>query len=314
MAGHGCDLVTVGIVCADVMVRPVDELPAPGTLALVPQVEMHMGGLAAVTAAVFCRLGGKAAFLGRVGTDSFGDFLIASLQASGVDVGLVTRDAEQRSSATAVLIREDGERTFLHHLGANAALCEDDFDAAMLGGARLFHWGGPAVTPGLDGAPMSRILAQAKAAGLQTSLDTCYDGKGIWLPLVEASLPHLDIVFTNLEEGRHYTGCEDPSDIALFFQDRGVVTVVVKLGEEGIFAQSGTESLILPSHDVPVVDTTGAGDSACAGFLYGVSKGWPLRECAGLANAVGALTVQCMGGANGVQSLDAALALTEKIQ
>ncbi|MBI4559097.1 MAG: carbohydrate kinase family protein [Candidatus Hydrogenedentes bacterium] len=59
------------------------------------------------------------------------------------------------------------------------------------------------------------------------------------------------------------------------------------------------------------MDTTGAGDAACGGFLYGCIHGWPLERCARLANAVGGLTVQVMGGAEAILSLEQALAFME---
>ena len=222
------DLVSVGVVCADVMVRPVDQVPQRGTLGLVPKLEMHLGGLAAVTASAFCQLGGKAAFLGRVGKDGFGEYLLSTLRNNGVDVSGVKRVEETHSSATVVLIDSAGERTFLHHVGANAETCEDDMDFDMIRGARVFHWGGPAIMPRLDGAPMGRVFARAKALGVATSMDTCYDGKGVWLPLIEPSLPHLDIIFSSYEEACRYTGCDTPETIADFYLSRGVKIAVVK--------------------------------------------------------------------------------------
>ncbi|MBP8130963.1 MAG: sugar kinase [Candidatus Hydrogenedentes bacterium] len=305
------DLVTVGLVCADVMVRPVNEVPERGRLGLVPQLEMHVGGLAGVTAAVYCRLGGSAAFIGRVGQDSFGDHLVNSLAAFGVDTHGVRRDPERRSSATVVLISSDGERTFLHHTGATAALSEHDVDFGLVGHAKVLHWGGPGVTPGLSGAPIGRVFQKARDLGVKTSLDTCYDGSGAWLSLIEAALPHLDIALTSLEEARLYTGQTTPEAIAKFLHGYGVSTVLVKLGADGVYFADKRTSGTLPAHKVRVVDTTGAGDAACAGFLYGYIMGWDLPRCARMANAAGALTVQVMGGAEGVHSFDDALRLVE---
>ncbi len=305
------DLVTLGLVCADVMVRPVNAIPERGKLSLVPELAMHLGGLAGVTAAVYCRLGGRAAFIGSVGMDSFGDHLLSSLASAGVDTRGVRRDPSARSSATVVLISDDGERTFLHHIGATAALSEDDVDYDVIGGAKVLHWGGPGVTPGLSGGPMGRIFERARALGVKTSVDTCYDGGATWLPLIEPALPHLDIFMTSLEEARHYTGQETPEAIAVFLRGYGVEQVLVKLGAEGVYYASEAASGLVPAHKVRVVDTTGAGDAACAGFLYGYNQGWDIERCARLANAVGALTVQAMGGAGGVRSLEQALELME---
>jgi len=308
------DVVTVGVVCADVMVRPVDEVPRRGTLALVPTLEMHLGGLAGVTAIICAKLGGRAAFVGRLGKDAFGDFLLDTMQRHGVDVSGVKRTASCNSSATVVLISGDGERTFLHHMGTNAETGEEDIDFEVVAQARVLHWGGPAITPKLDGKPMGRVFQRARELGVITSMDTCYDGQGIWQPLIAPSLPWLDLVFTSLEEARHYTGQQEPEDIADFFLRHGARVAVVKLGGDGIFAKdAGGDHVKLPAHRVPVVDTTGAGDASCGGFLYGWTRGWPLESCARLANAVGGLTVQQMGGAEAVESLEQVQAFMETL-
>ncbi len=307
------ELVSAGVVCADVMVRPVDEVPRRGTLGLVPTLEMHLGGLAAVTASAFCQLGGKAAFLGRVGKDGFGDYLLSTLQHNGVDISGVKRVDTACSSATVVLIDGAGERTFLHHVGANADTCEEDMDFEMIRRARIFHWGGPAIMPRLDGAPMGRVFERARALGIVTSMDTCYDGKGVWLPLIEPSLPHLDIIFSSFEEACQYTGRTTPESIADFYLDYGIKIAVIKLGSEGIYAKSGSQRCQLPAHRVNVVDTTGAGDASCGGFLYAWLQGWELERCARLANAVGGLTVQCMGGAEAVSGLNQVLTFMETL-
>ncbi len=297
------DVVTAGVACADVMVRPVDALPPRGKVTLVPNLELHMGGLAAVTAAIVSQLGGTSAFIGAVGLDGFGEFILGTLGRCGVDASRVKRVETAGTSATAVLIGSDGERTFLHHFGSNAELGEEDVDLEFCRRAKVFHWGGPSITPRLDGAPMGRVLERVRALGVKTSMDTCYDGTGKWFAHIEHALPHLDIVMSSIEEARMYTGKQSPEEIAEFFLNAGVETVMVKLGADGMYLRNRQESERLPAHPVPVVDTTGAGDAACGGFLYGYVRGWSLHECGRLANAVGALTVQTMGGANAVESL-----------
>lgn len=305
------DVVTVGVVCADVMVRPVESFPDRGKLTLVPKLEIHLGGLAGVTATVLCQLGVKAAFIGKVGMDGFGDYILNELTKQKVDVTRVKRTSDHATSATVVLISQDGERTFLHHLGANAAILEQDLDFDFIRQAKVLHWGGPAITPGLEGKPIGRVMKRAREYGVKTSMDTAYDGKGIWFGHIEHALPHLDTVMSSLEEARHYTGKQEPDEIAEFYRSFGVKTVVVKLGADGIYAKNATEAYHIPAHKVGVMDTTGAGDAACGGFLYGCIHGWPLERCARLANAVGGLTVQVMGGAEAILSLEQALAFME---
>jgi len=308
------DVVTLGIVCADVMVRPIEAFPEKGKLSYVPQLEIHLGGLAGVTATVLSQLGAKSGFIGCTGNDGFGDYLMGVMRSQGVDVSRVRRTSEYGSSATVVLVANDGERTFLHHMGANRLVTEQDVDMDFVSQARVLHWGGPSVNPGLDGEPIGRVLEKARARGVVTSMDTCFDGQGKWFQLIKHALPHLDIVMSSLEEARHYTGKREPAEIADFYRSFGVETVLVKLGAEGVFAKNSTEQHRLPAYKVEIVDTTGAGDAACGGFLYGYVQGWRLLECARLANAVGALTVQRMGGAEAVSSLDEVKAFMENAQ
>lgn len=308
-----CDLVTVGVVCADVMVRPVEAFPPRGRLELVPHLEMHLGGLAGVTAAVFSQLGGRAAFAGCLGQDSFGDYIQSVLQKSGVDTSGIRRDSSASTSATVVLISEDGERTFLHHVGTNGVTTEADLDFGVISEAKVLHWGGASITPGLDGPPMGHLFEKARALGVRTSIDTCFDGKGVWLPNIAPALPHTDIVFSSIEEARHYTGRQTHEDIAAFYLDQGAGLAVIKLGGDGIYVKNAAEEHTLPAHSVTVIDTTGAGDAACGGFLFGYIQNWDLKRCARLANAVGGLTVQRMGGAEAIESLEDTLEFMESL-
>jgi len=309
------DLVTLGLACADVMVRPVDEFPERGKLNLVPQLEVHLGGLAGVTAAVYCRLMGEegsgAAFVGRVGADGFGDYVHHALASNGVNVERVSRTPDAATAATVVLVSSDGERTFIHHTGAAATLAEEDIDFDFVARAKWLHWGGPAVTPGLDGEPIGRVFDRARQLGLGTSIDTCYDGHGIWYARIEHALPHTDVVMSSLEEAREYTGQREPEDIADWYRARGAEVALVKLGDQGLYVKDADQAHHVPAHRVTAVDTTGAGDATCAGFLYGYLCGWDLLRTARLANAVGGLTVQAMGGAEGVESLEKTIEFME---
>ncbi len=303
------DVVSLGLACADVMVKPVSTLPEKGTLGLVPTLELHLGGLAAATATVLSKLGTSVAFAGMVGEDGFGDFIVNTLGDAGVNTRSVKRSSDATTSATVVIIDEHGERTFLHHSGTAALFTDTDVESSLFTEANWVHWGGPGVTPGLDGAPAGRILKRAQDHGCTTSLDTCYDGSGKWFERIEAALPFTDYVMASLEEARCYTGCESKEDIAAFFLGHSAKGAIIKLGEDGIYAANNDEQFHIPAHPVDVVDTTGAGDAACAGFIYAYLNDWNFEDSVRLANAVGGLTVQRMGGAEAVSSLDDAVAL-----
>lgn len=307
------DIICLGLACADVMVKPIESFPDKGKLQLVPTLEIHLGGLAAVAAAVIAKLGGSAAFMGKLGRDGFGDYCASALRQFGVNTDFLILSDSEGTPATVVLVGKDGERTFLHHAGCSRTFRESDVNLDAFDGVKHVHWGGPAVTPGLDGPPIARIMEAAKKKGLTTSVDTCYDGLDVWLPRIDSALPYMDVVMSSLEEARQYTGKKDPEAIADFYLDRGPDIAVIKLGEGGMFVKSTVERMRVPAHRVDVVDTTGAGDAACGGFLFGYTQGWELARCVQLANAVGGLTVQKMGGAEGVRSLEDTLAFIERV-
>ena len=91
--------------------------------------------------------------------------------------------------------------------------------------------------------------------------------------------------------------------------DADPLTVVVKLGAEGALALRGREALRLPADRVHVVDSTGAGDSFDAGFIYGFLDGRSLAECLALAVACGSISTRAIGGTDGQATLAEAEAL-----
>ena len=136
-------------------------------------------------------------------------------------------------------------------------------------------------------------------------MDTAWDFADVWLPKVEAVLPHLDLFMPSLEEAQKLTGEADPDRIADRFFEMGVANVIVKLGKEGaLFCPAGQERFRLPTYrSIKPVDTTGAGDSFCAGFLAGLAQGWDFRESGAFANAVGTHCIMAVGASTGIRSI-----------
>jgi sugar/nucleoside kinase (ribokinase family) len=207
-----------------------------------------------------------------------------------------------------VLVDPDGERRFVHYIGANARLTLADVDPTMIEAASIFYIGGSLVLPGIDGEPTAELLSQARAAGVTTFVDTVWDDTGRWMQLLEPCLPHIDYFIPSLPEAQAITGLVDPDEVGRVLLDFGPAIVALKMGDRGclVLTREG-ERIRLPVFDVPVVDSTGAGDAFAAGFITGVWLGWPLEKTAALANAVGALCVTGVGATGGVRSLEETL-------
>jgi sugar/nucleoside kinase (ribokinase family) len=303
------DVVCLGILVADVVARPVDALPAVGTLSLVDSIVLRGGGCALNTSSALARLGLRAAVVGKVGADAFGDFVVALLGERGVDGAAVVRDATAPTSASVALVDSVGERTFLHAPGANDGLRPAELGEAPFAG-RALHVAGALVLGALDGEPTAALLAEARRRGLHTSLDTVFDGSGRW-ERVLAALPHCDLVTPGRAEAEAISGERDPGRAARRLRELGVGTAAVTLGGEGCQVASADFDGRVPAVPVHAVDGTGAGDAFAAGFLYGQLAGWATEACARFANAAGALATTAIGAFEGVGDLERTRALAE---
>lgn len=304
------DVTCVGVLVADVIVHPVDSWPERGRLHVVDHLEVHSGGLAHTTGVTLATLGLPTAVVGCVGRDLLGTFLLEALHAHQIEAH-VRRVETSTTSTTVVAVSSAGERSFLHLPGANIDLGPQDVPDALLARSRVLHLGGYFLLPGLDGAPAASLLQRARAAGCRTSLDTAWDAQGRWMTALAPCLPHLNVLFGNRDELGRSAGTDDPPRIAATLRERGPEIVAVKLGEDGAYIDGGTWRGHVPAFSVAVVDTTGAGDAFCGGFLAGWLAGWDLPRTTRLANAVGAMCVTALGGSGGVRSMDETLRFAE---
>lgn len=295
------DVTCLGILVADVVGKPVEHLPERGKLTLVDRMELHGGGCANNTGIGLAKIGIKTAVIGKVGSDGFGDFMVSSLKGSGVDTSGVVRDGSVATSATMVMVHGDGERSFIHYLGANATLSDDDVNWDVVKNSKILHIAGSFLMPGFDGQPTANVLKKAKQLGVTTALDTAWDSKGQWMKLLEPCLEYIDYAVPSIEEARMVTGKQDPADVAKVLMDKGVGTVALKMGSEGCYIKSADAELRIPIYRVNAVDANGAGDAFAAGFLAGLANGWDLERTGKFGNATGAFCVTALGATTGIK-------------
>ncbi|MGO8747482.1 MAG: carbohydrate kinase family protein [Thermoguttaceae bacterium] len=279
-------ILCVGQFVADIVVRPVDALPAPGRTDLVDELQLLSGGCAANTAAVLAKLGADARLAASIGQDALGDAALADLRAAGVRLDAVVRGQEAPTSSAIVLVGSSGERSFFYRNGGNERLTDSHVADGLFAAARVVHVGGAMKLLKLD---LARLVKRAKSFGCITSLDTDWDVHGRWLRALEDVLPAIDYLLTNEEEAAMLSGREDPCAAARELLARGPHAVVVKRGERGAMLATPSGITEFPAYRVAVLDTTCAGDAFAAGFLLGVCRGWALDQAMRLANAAGAL-------------------------
>ncbi len=185
------------------------------------------------------------------------------------------------------------DRGFITHAGEIANLRFDDMDERLLFQAQHLHVGSYFLTTSLRGDTPG-LLAEAKRRGLTTSLDTGWDPDDRWEGL-DTVLEQVDVFMPNEDEIRRIAGTDDLAEATRRVAER-VPLLVLKLGREGSLAVEGRVQERASTFDVDVLDTTAAGDSFNAGFLWARLRGLPLRDCLTIGNACGAIRVSTPGG------------------
>ncbi|MCL2814319.1 MAG: carbohydrate kinase family protein [Oscillospiraceae bacterium] len=309
------DVSCIGVVTADVFAKPVEALPEKGLLTKVDQIQLSVGGCASNAAVALAKLGMKAQLFGRVGPDSFGRFVKGEIDGAGVDTEGLHIGKDSQTSSSVVAVNADGERSIMHCFGSNAEFGLADIDFEKIRRAPVLFIAGTFLLPSFDGEGARELLRRANAEGILCCLDTAWDPSGAWMDKIGGCLPYLDWFMPSFEEAVMLShGKKDPGDIAEVFVSMGAKNVAIKLGERGCYVKTRNEKgFYKPAYaDLPVADTSGAGDCFCAGFLTGLSKGWPPEKCAQFANAAGGMCVTAMGTTAGIKGMDETLAFIEK--
>jgi sugar/nucleoside kinase (ribokinase family) len=285
----------------DILVRPVDAVEWD-TTTWVESVEPHLGGNGASTATALGILGVPVRLMAWAGRDAFGDFLLSRLGSARVDTTTVVR-CDAPTATTIALVNPEGRRAFLHRPGASAVAFPEppSLTGEAISGAAHLHVANPYGVPNLR-IHAARLLGDARAAGMTTSLDTAWDSRGEWMQVLAPCLEHIDLLFVNEQEALRLTGAADYGQAGRRLREAGARTVVVKLGGAGCAAFTSEGDFFEPAFAVEAVDTTGAGDCFAAGLLAALHNGGDWRQAARFANAVGALNVQRLGATSGVLS------------
>jgi sugar/nucleoside kinase (ribokinase family) len=267
----------------------VETLAQDGTLT--------MGSSGAIFACGAARLGLATAYVGVVGDDAGGRFVLAELGRRGVDTG-ACRVEEGRPTGLSVVISRGEDRAILTAVGAMDALDAAEVSDDLLARAEHLHVTSPALQPRL-GAGLPDLFARARAVGLTTSLDPGWDPAGEWDAALGDALAATDVFLPNAAEAARITGVEDPEEALAALATR-VPTVAIKLGADGAIAARGEERAraaapVIGEGTAPV-DTTGAGDSFAAGFLRAGREGLSLTDQLRVAVACGSLSTHALGG------------------
>ena len=306
------DLLVVGEINPDLILRGSDLTPAFGQAEkLVDDAALTIGSSSVMAACGAARLGLRTAFIGVVGDDVFGRFMLDALRGRGVDTTGCLVDASVPTGFS-VILSQPADRAILTYPGSIARLRLGDIDPDILRRARHLHVGGYFLLSALR-PDLPELFGRAKAHGLSTSLDTNWDPSGRWDAGLEKLWPVCDVFLPNEQELLNIAGQRE-FGAALETLSARIPTIAVKAGARGGVARHAGQTVTAAPLEIDVVDTTGAGDSFDAGFLYGYLAGKSLEESLRLACACGSLSARGVGGTERQPTLpevEQALAIAE---
>ena len=304
----------IGSVTTDVIVNPADSVPPAGTLRAVDSVTTHVGGCASNAAIDLAKLGVPVALSCKVGSDSFGEFVRGTAAAAGVDVRGVVSDPGVSTTVSIVCVGSSGERSFLYCPGSTSAFQKEDLQEEVWSDCDIIFVAGAMLLSSFDGKSCAAFFREMRAAGKFTVMDTAWDFEDKWLPKIAEAIPCLDLFMPSYDEAVKLSGKKELSEIADFFFEIVAGSVVIKTGADGAYiCESREKRYSLPTYrTVKPKDTTGAGDSFCAGFLAGLAQGWSYEESGRFANAVGTHCIMEIGASTGIRSIAEILSFMER--
>lgn len=255
------------------------------------------------------RLGYDVTYITKLGTDPFGKYIYRALEREGIGRDFITFDQEHSSGLVMKSRVAHGDPVVEYYRKNSAAshITPADVEHVCFAGVRLIHITGimPAISESAC-ASTYRLVQKAKQEGIYVSFDPnlrpqLWHNTDVMVRTINDLASHADLVLPGIGEGKILTGSDDPDDIADFYMDMGVRTVIIKLGAAGAYCCDGKNRVTVPGYRVErVVDTVGAGDGFAVGVLDGMLAGLPFAEAAKRGNAIGAMQVMVEGDNEGL--------------
>lgn len=245
-----------------------------------PTMAAHPGGAPANFLAAIAKFGGKAAMLGKVGTDTFGKLLTSTLREVGIETKGIVASDDFFTTLAFVTLDANGDRefAFARKPGADTQLRFDELELSLLDETRVFHFGTLSLTGEPSRTTTYRAVEYAREHGKLITFDPNLR-KPLWRELDEAKqqmlwgLAHADVVKISDEEVEFLFGLGVQEGAQYILERFPVKLVFVTCGPDGCWFQNKNASGHVDSlRNIQVVDTTGAGD------IFGGSAVWKLLQ------------------------------------
>ncbi len=287
------DVIVTGSYFCDLVFTGLPTLPQLGTEIYGNQLDLVIGGGAAITAVGLRRLGVNVGLATEFGDDLFSRFAVDQVRAEGIDDTLINHSASALRRLT-VSLSYPQDRAFVTYIDPAPTSAERASRALASADCRHIHFPGLSITP-----TMLDILTQCQTRGISVSMDCQHRAETLKSPLVREILSQLTLFMPNETEALRLTGTNSV-ETAIRILAEITPCVVIKRGAAGAIARwrgiDEAGACEVPAIPSVVIDTTGAGDIFNAGFLAAYLERQPIPECVRWGNYCGGLSVRGVGG------------------
>ena len=290
------DIVGFGALNVDMLFK-VNRIAKAEEESFIEDYTEACGGSAANTMVGLARLGCKVGFIGKVANDREGKMQIDCFNTEGVDTSGIIQAKHGKSGVVLGFVDKKGARALYINSGANDTIEPREIKWDYVSQTKFLHLSS---FVGEKSLRTQTKLLSSLPSDVKISFDpgSVYAQKGF--AAIEPIIRNSYVLMPNAVELELLTGEANYCKGADLLIEMGVKIAAVKLGSKGCYITDGRERLRIEPYRVKVVDTTGAGDAFCAGFLYGLINNKSLYECGQLGNFVASRSVTAMGARAGL--------------
>ncbi len=283
----------IGNLNVDLLMGPFDQTPEWGKERIVRHFQLRVAGQIGYIALTLANLGAGVNIIANIGDDYYGRFILQEMEKFNINIQGIKVIKDIPTGVTVSLVNKEGERALVSYPGSMEYFREKEIKEKwqLIEECEYVVFNGCFLMPGIN---FGRLLAQIQSSGKTIILDTGWDPSN-WpeqhIEEMKGLLKYTDIFLPNLDEARVITGKKDPTEVLNTLTKYGPSLAVVKMDRNGSIALREGKVYRQPSFKVKVTDTTGAGDTFNAGFLYGVINGWDLNKTLQFATALASLYI-----------------------
>ncbi|MFX1259092.1 MAG: carbohydrate kinase family protein [Promethearchaeota archaeon] len=289
------DIIGLGEVVVD-WVAQIPHFPKPDEKIDALSESYFSGGVTANFLVEIARLGVSCGFIGAVGDDSYGDFLIEAFKKENIDTSFTLKKRGKKTPVNFIFIAK-GEKTIIQSPHMKTTKIElSDLEEKYISQSKLLH------TTIIHPEITKKAINIAKKHDVKVSIDLeSQIAKKGWNNLKDILLKS-DILIPNKEGAKKITNSNTSEEAAKILIKKGIPIVIITIGSQGALITTKKFQKKIPTYRVEnIIDKTGAGDTFNGAFSVGYwIKKWDLEKSCKYANAAASLKIQKLGARTGM--------------